>query len=334
LSKWKTGYLLYPTTSLPDIVPEQNAEAIWRNHLFAMYRLEGLQNLLVLGSGWYRQETMAPGDLGPRPFRWLRKRAEIFFFNPSPGPHRLILNALSGFGNPSPVRHLQLFCNGEKFDEVTINGYSRFLTKSFTAMGKANDIEIRVEEDAHPLPRSHPLWKSWVPSDPRRLNIAVFEVRVVDDSFVYKTSSVDFHSPTQFNSTFFDGIYPDRWTGPSSSFNLSVSRNSRALLLRGVAPDSPRLRYPLPLKIYAGSFPLHFLSMKAPGPFDLSLPLPEALRGNSPSRTIDFYVQTNSDCFSGPKDSRCLSIRLDGAQVSGTNNESHGVLARSIPGTY
>lgn len=170
-----SGYLLSTTGALQDIVttPPQNSFT-WHDRLFAISPLNEVKNQLLVGAGWYRRETFSGFTGQPRRFRWLRKRAELLILNPAPGPQRLYLTVMAGYGNPSPVRHLSLFLDGRKFDDVTIAGQARFLSREFTATGRVSQLEIMVQEGAHMLPRVHPLWNAWVPKGPAALESRCF----------------------------------------------------------------------------------------------------------------------------------------------------------------
>jgi hypothetical protein len=311
--KLSSGYLLSTTSALNDIVstPPPNS-FIWHNRIFAISSLNDVQNLLLVGGGWYRREMFwgLPGK--PQEFRWIRKRAELLILNPVPGAQRLRLRVMAGFGNSSPNRHLALFLNGRKYDDVIVTGQARFLSRPFTATGRTSQLEIAVQEDANMLPRTHPLWNEWVPKDPRRLNLAVFEAGLETDAAPSDSPqpAVDFTSYSQLAHTLYNGIFPDRWLAGRATVVMRAPGQASALRIRGLAPGGTSLVFPLHLRIYGNDEPLGEVTIQVPGRFDISLPLPHAFVHDM-AQDVRLGVEPESNCFVTKSDPRCLTVQLD-----------------------
>jgi hypothetical protein len=312
-SKLGKGQLLHTTPALKDIVAAPYTRPIWHNRVFAITALDQIHDMLILGAGWYRREIFAGIFQTPRPFRWLRKRAEILVLNPSVSPQRLCLTVLAGYGYPSPNRNLVLLLNGEKFDEVMVSGYSRFISRPFTASGPASQIEIMVREDAHPLPRLYGLWNHWVPREARRLNLAVFAVKLESEGVSGGVpSELDFRSEAQFGQALFNGIYPDRWLAGRASVEMRVPPKAKAICIRGTAPGGTTLVFPMPIRLHADHDFLGEAIVRKPGDFNLTVPVPDSLT-NKGSRDVRLGIQPASGCFFNVAggDTRCLTVRLE-----------------------
>jgi hypothetical protein len=313
IEKLSDGYLLSTTSALKDIVATPPTDSfIWHNHIFAISALSDVRNLLLVGGGWYRRELFGGLPGKAQEFRWIRKRAELLILNPALGSQRLRLRVMAGYGNTSPIRHLALYLDGRKFDDVTIAGEARFLSRPFTAYGKASQLEIAVREDARMLPRIHPWWNGWVPKDPRRLNLAVFEAGLEAPTAPSEIpeAAVDFASESQLAHTLYNGIFPDRWLAGTASVDMRAPRRSDSLRIRGLAPGGTKLVFPIHLRIYGNDEPLGEATVQVPGNFNISFALPPAFRQDG-ARDIRVGLEPESNCFVTDRDTRCLTVRLD-----------------------
>jgi hypothetical protein len=313
------GYLLYMTAALKDIVLAPDAHSsIWHSRVFALAPLDQVQNQLLVGAGWYRREAVPGISRQPQEFRWLRKRAELLLLNPAPTPQRLCLRVLAGYGNPSPTRHLILFVDGQRFDEITISGQARILSKPFTVSGRAGQLEIMVQEDATPIPRTYGLWNRWVPRDPRRLNLAVFEASLEAPATHSDAlqARVDFTSEAELARTYYNGVYPDRWLAGRAAVEMRVPRRSKTLRVRGMAPGGTNLMFPMRIRLNVDDQPLGEAILQKPGNFDESVPVPASFTGKG-DRDALVSIQPGSNCFVGNGDTRCLTVRLEGLSFEG-----------------
>lgn len=308
-------YFLRWNGSPRDIAEYPRAPAVWNNSSLALSRFDQLNNDLVIGHGWYRVEGAdAAPTFWQKRFRWVRKRAEVLVWNPSPRPQRLLLTLTAGYGNPKPGRHISMFLNGEKFDEIEFSGYARLLTKPFKALPPWSQIELEIKEDANPLPRLGALWAFDVPREPRRLNIAVSELRLVevDDSAMVVPSYLDLQPEFQKPKTFLDGIYPDGWMGAAATLSLHLSQEARHVEIVGALPNVPGLRVPFRVNVEMDGRDIGDAAISQFGPFRAVIPLSRDDKALHPGQTVRLKVKAESTFLGQNADPRPLSIHLKG----------------------
>lgn len=328
-------FVLHWTDDSQELFGGPLDSAVWRNESFALTPLKSCRDILFFGTGWYRKE-LVPGSRSRwrHSFRWLRKRGELMVLSPSGRPKRLILKLVAGYGDPAPDRHLDLFLNGVKFDEIQFSGQTRTLSRPFAPTPPWSQIELAVRETAKPLPRKHALWNRWVPADARRLNVAIAEVALVDaqetDDGVQ--SAVSFNSPEDMNRAFLDGIYEDGWVGAAASIRLRVPAEPEAIKIAGTVPGVRVFSFPYRLDLYldgkaagqyyvsqAGAFRIRIPAGNLKIPLRPGWPVTLTIR---PSGTFDGYSLGTS------QDRRSLSILLSEVALTG----GQGNLRRSAMG--
>ncbi len=268
-------YVLYWADDSQEMSGLHSNGAVWSNGKFELSPLAALQDDMFFGLGWYRKEGVAGSQFeGNRSLRWLRKRGELLILNPSQKPKQLLMGLTAGYGNPSPVRHIDLYLNGVKFDEIDLRAHRRALTRPFTATAPWTQVEMAIREDALPLPRQHPLWNSWVPADARKLNVALTEISLIDpdqaDSLV--ESSVDFRPGNRTNGLA-NGIFLDGWIGSNADVLLRVPAHAAALEIIGMMPGVRSFTFPYRMPLSIGGRPIETLAIAAPGEFHMRIPL-------------------------------------------------------------
>jgi hypothetical protein len=269
------SYLLHWKDAGQDVVVHPSLPAVWQNRAFALTPLAACRDFTTFGAGWYRKEDLPASPLEwQRRFRWLRKRGEMLILNPTPRPKRLLVSMAAGAGNPSPVRHVEFFLNGERFDQARFSGQTRTLTRPFTASGPWSQIEIAVREDAAPQPRRFALWNRWVPHDARRLNLAVSELTLLDagqeDSLL--ETALEF-GPGKQMAGLVEGIYGDGWAGGAAEMILRVPPAVAAVEISGLLPRVTTLRYPYPMSLSINGAALSPGRIAQPGDFHLTVPV-------------------------------------------------------------
>jgi len=249
----------------------------WANGNFAVTDTRSCENLMVLGSGWYRTERHPTSRIPwQRDFRWLRRRGEILVFNPSPSPQCLVLTLVAGYGNQSPCRTVRLFLNGRQFDEIRFCAYARVASRAFVAPRPWSRIELEVVERAAPLPREHfALWNRWVPSDPRLLNVALAELSISDERVAESDlpTAVDLTDPEQFRRAQVSGIFPDRWIGSEATIKLALRDGAGRVEIRGFLPSVEGLKFPCQIALEVNGVPVGVREVPHPGSFALHFPL-------------------------------------------------------------
>ncbi len=152
-------YLLQETADLRDIIKNCTPQKpIWQTRRFA---LSELRDRVLLGNNWYALEN--PGE---NPFRWINNDAELLLVGSRNKQYRLSFDAASGPGVPSPVRHIQIFVNGNKVHEQTMVGQAHVATDPFRLAPGNNSVLIHTIENPQPL----------VPNDSRSIGMGVSAV--------------------------------------------------------------------------------------------------------------------------------------------------------------
>ncbi|MBI4576414.1 MAG: hypothetical protein HY722_09155 [Planctomycetes bacterium] len=310
-------YLLHWAESAADIVSPPAAAPVWSNGTFSLTPWMAARNTLLLGAGWYRKEQYPEAGLAwLQRFRWMRRRAEAILLNPSTGPHRLALTVVAGYGNPSVTRSLVLWVNGQKLEEIKVTGYARLLSRPFVAIAPWTHLELEVEEAAHLVPRPHGLWNTWIPRDPRRLNIAVSEFALVPDNgeAADLSTTMDLTSQASFRHVLFDGIFPDRWVGNKAMVELGLPHGATAIELVGMVPGVPTLPFPYRIRAVVNGTSVGEQSIPHPGAFQLRFSLKEVMATNDVGKAT--IVVEPAATFLGAQlgmseDHRPLSILLD-----------------------
>ena len=254
--------------------------AEWVSRVFALQK--GVPaDTVILGRGWYRTELVprSPFAWQRNPFRWLRKRAEVFVLNPSPAPKRLHLTMAAGFGYASEERHLELLLNGRHVETIFLAGFRDLITEPFEIPGPASQIELAVEEIADPIKRTLALWNRWVPADARHLNVAVSHLELIEGGAgsAHVPSEVDFGAQLGGWGTTTNGLFPDRWAGAGASIGLRVPPGTAYLDLRGFVPGVRAYSFPIHLDFFAGGEPLGSGRIDAPGQFRIRIPVSAAV---------------------------------------------------------
>jgi hypothetical protein len=289
---------------------------VWHNDKFALSRLSDCRDAMVLGLGWYRVEG-SPGSSfeWQRKLRWLGKRGELLILNPSSGPKRLLLRWIAGYGNPSPMRHIDVYLNGRQFDEICFSGQTRVLTQPFAASAPWSQLEFVVREDAKPLARDHALWNRWVPADSRRLNIALTEVKLVDaaEGDPCLASATEFR-PDKAPQCLLNGIYPDDWIGETATLSLLTPPHADVLKISGVLPGGGMVSFPYSVPVSLDGVPLQAGWLTHAGNFSLRIPLQgrgiELLPGRAAQLAVGPLATFNGRSKGTSADPRNLSIQV------------------------
>ena len=236
---------------------------------------------------------------------------------PAALPQRLLLTLISGYGNSSPTRHVDLLINGKKFDEITVDGYTRTLSKPFEAEQPWSQLEFVVHETAQPLPRKFALWKKWVPADARGLNLAISELKVVTANETEFTlpGELDLTSKNGLSSALTNGIYPDRWGGHEMRISLQSPKGASAVEISGEVPHVNGFSFPYEIEVFLKGAAIGIAKVDKPGNFSVRLALPEQLPDSSHGHPWELTLNPAS-VFVGESlginsDQRPLSIKLD-----------------------
>lgn len=304
-------YVLHLNNRKLDVVDPPEGPHVWSNGSFALSRLDQIQNALFTGLGWYRIETSATAaPYWRKRYRWLRKRAEFLLFNPRPGPQRLLITMIGGYGSQDPVRHVAFLLNGRQFDEVEFSGYTRILTKPFSAAPPWAQIELAVREDVTPLPRTRSLWASWVPAESRRLNVAVSEAVVVDGASAGPcVSRFDVKKELEGQPTaLVENLWPDGWIGAEAAFHLLYPPDGRQMEITGMLPQAPGMSVPYPIFVEINERPVGEVTITNFGEFRAVIPLPDG-PGSLANQVVRVRLKPSATFRGENNDTRALSLR-------------------------
>jgi hypothetical protein len=264
-----------------DVVSTSIQQPVWQNAKFQVAPLDLVRDLLMIGRGWYRTErTFASTGPWQHEFRWLRSYGDMILLNGSGQEMRLRLTIVSGYGLPSPERSISFALNGNQFDQIQTSGTANVITKPFRATGFMNRLSISLPNTAEPIPSRWALFRHWVPKDGRRLNIAVSNVRLLDEqeySAIRIPCRLDFTRPDDWNSFGLNGLYGDQWIAGEAHVLLRPCGDADAVSLDGFMPALPHSPPPFPL-IVSVDGAARTLAIPKAGPFSVLVPLPGSPR--------------------------------------------------------
>jgi hypothetical protein len=314
-------YVLHWKDDSQELTGLPLAAAVWQNDKFALTPLKNFHDAVFFGKGWYRKEGSSNSPFEwQHHLRWLRKRGELLILNPSPTPKRVLLNLIAGYGRSSPARHIDVYLNGEKIDEIDFCAQTRVLTRPFTAPSPWSQLEFVVREDAVPQAREHALWNRWVPADSRALNVAISELSLMAsgqaDGLV--TTGIDFR-PGNPNVGLMNGVFPDEWIGESADFLLRVPSNVRVLEIVGTLPSVPCFVFPYHVPLSADGIRLQEVLIERPGEFHLRIPLKASnlVAGRVVRLSVGPLSTFGGRCLGFNSDPRTLSVMLSRVALIG-----------------
>jgi hypothetical protein len=265
-----------------DIVASSiDAKPIWENRSFRLYRAADTGDILTTGRGFYRLEYFDPKPyFFPSVLRWSAEGGEFFLLRPRTpgGDYRLALDVLAGYEYPTDSRTLEFFLNGRKFDEVVITSSARVISSAFKPLPGANKLVVHVKERNRPLPRVLALWNADIPADYRRMNVAFSNARLLAPGSDSAPAAAPLGQSVAFlqlhpHAERFDGLQLDGWIGDRASLTMPVPAGAARVTISGFVPGNLRLDFPFTLRAEVNGLQTA-LTLAAPGPFELSAPLP------------------------------------------------------------
>ena len=242
---WSTGY------RNQDIVEQDLPPPVWESRLFRLVRGSEVRDLLFTGRGWYRLEFRHLWEWWwPARFRWTAQGGEVYLLRASctGESYRLSFVGIVGHGRPSDRRVIELWQDDTLFDEIEVRSAARVVSRPFYPRGDAVRLVIRVRESVRELAREVSLWNKDVPSDYRKLNLLVSEVRVLTSGAPLGVAARRLAGETLFAaSTSFNGIQPNRWVAGSFSASYRRPPRSERVGMSVFVPGHSRLRFPMSL---------------------------------------------------------------------------------------
>ena len=160
-------------------------------------------------------------------------------------PYRLSFVAVAGYGYPKKVRTVELWHNGQKFDDVVVDGAAKVISKPFYPTGDVQLLVMKVKEQVRPIPRTARLWNKEIPGDYRKLNVLAAGIKVYPPvQPAYEGSTLaDFQGASLFeHSLTFNGLMADRWVRQTLAIQLPYPLGSNSLELELNLPAVPGFR--------------------------------------------------------------------------------------------
>lgn len=327
-------YVLHFTDESQELFGAPSDNAVWRNQKFALNPLREYRDFLTFGTGWYRKESLSGSPLyWQRRFRWLRRRGELLILNPSAAPKQLLITLQVGYGGTSLERHVDLYLNGVKFDEITFCGQAKILTRPFVPSGPWSQIELAVRETVSQLPRTHGLGNRWVPADSRHLNIAVSDIALIDIGHAdsVSESAIEFGAAKPMTALV-NGVYADGWASKEFVTTLRVPNAVTALEISGMIPGVPDFTFPYVIPVSINDVAVEDIRIEHPGRFDIRVPLENQKIAGAKSARLKFGpLRTFVENSGEPKTVyRTLSILLGRlAFAASPNPESPRIIGAS-----
>lgn len=228
-------------------------ERIWGDDTFSLYKNGNLKDLVSVGRGFYRVEHMNSAALSwwwPEVFRWSAEGGEIYHFMPSqPGkPHRIQFSAITGLGQLSGRRTIELWHNGVKFDEVVVDGASRVISQPYFPVDGVNRLVLRVKEKSVLVSRNIGLWNRDLPRRSTPINVLFSNIRVLSES---QSASTVFprNTPIEPKALFnlvesFNGFDVDGWVRERAQFSALVSSGVSKVEFHILVPGNLEFSFP------------------------------------------------------------------------------------------
>jgi hypothetical protein len=282
----RPDYLLLagPANLNREIADQKPAlEPVWSNGTFTLVKTGQAHDLLVTRRGFYRLEYFDPARYAwwwPDRMRWSAQGGEFLLINASrPGEsHRLSFVAVAG-KQRERTRHLEIFLNGRKFDEVEVHGAARIVTKPFLPTGAVDRIVVKARERVGVEPRGFGLWNRHIAIDQRFLNLVVAQARVERDEAPPALPVPAELAPRDLidRSRRFNGISLDGWVAPDATIELALQRPARRIALRITVPGWAGFRFPFVVRMRVNGQSVES-TLPAPGDHTIEADVPEAPR--------------------------------------------------------
>jgi hypothetical protein len=313
-------YLTWTEESLnQDIVSRgMLPEPLWSEGTLQLISAGAAPNFIYTGRGWYRLEFRRTwwDFWWPKNYRWTAEGGEVYMLRPSHKgePYRVSFLAIVGYGMDADWRTVELFANGKKFDEVVVDMSGRVVSKPFVPESDVVRIVIKIKEPTHTLERALPLWNREVPSEYRRLNMAVAEIAVLPPSSPVMTEP----SPSEIlgNDIFtrsigFNGINLNRWAKSGASITVNPPVGASSMTLDLFIPDAEGYEFPYSVRVKS-ELGETTESVNQPGPVRVAVQLNGELQ-----RPLEVVIEGSSEFTPMKSDhgkQMVYSLRINGVE--------------------
>jgi hypothetical protein len=301
-------YLTQTDATINQEIVEQNLpKPEWSNRTFQLLRAEDTPGFLVTGRGFYRIEYFPFSDVRrqqrsywwPEKYRWSAEGGEVYMLRADPKVAKQVsFLGIVGYGLSSSSRTVELWLNGEKFDEVDVHETARVLSRPFYPSGNVDLVVIKIKEKVRPPARRFRLWNLDIPGDYRMLNMAMAQIKIADVEEARSPGPAVLKGEDLFlESLAFNGINLNQWVGETMSITMAPPVAYDHIRISSFVPGHPELNFPVKLTIDCAGEE-YTRSIAEPGTIEVTLPAPKvSLSGEVKiSMNLDqWYVPAGTD---------------------------------------
>ena len=227
------------------------AEPLWANDSFALVDIGRARDVLVTARGFYRLEYFDRTRFSwwwPDRMRWTAEGGEFLLLNASKPQlaHRLSLLLIAGTQR-TLARHVEIWANGRKIDEIEVHGAARIVSKPFHPTGGFDKIVVRIRERVEVVPRNFGLWNRHIAIDQRHLNMVVTQARLLregEPAAAVATGSLDTRAIID-GSVEFNGLSMDGWASPDTRIVLPLPPAATRARMRIEVPGWAGYAFPM-----------------------------------------------------------------------------------------
>lgn len=258
---------------------------LWSNDTFVLYKKTDIKDLIKTGRGFYRVEHMDTSKLGwwwPETFRWSAEGGEIYHFMPSlrGKPYRVEFSAISGLGQVSGRRTIELWHNGLKFDEVLVEGAARIVSRPYFPVEGTNRLVLRIKEKSVLVPRNTGLWNIDLPRRSTPINLLFSNIRLVSAS-QNLLRRFPVNKPVEAKALFnnvesFNGFDVDGWVRDRCVFTASASPTVSKAEFNILVPGNLGFDFPYKVQFVLNGVSFE-RSFSTPGEYTIDLDFPMAI---------------------------------------------------------
>lgn len=248
-------YLLHDVNNLNSEIIDHPYKGVpvWNNNTFSLFKNNDVKDIVTLGRGFYRAEYMETSALSwwwPKTFRWSSEGGEIYHLVPSaPGMgHSVAFSVIAGLGLSDGKRTIELWHNGNKFDEIVINGAARVISQPYFPLDGSNRLVLRVKEKAQLLPSKNVLWNRNITRRKGQINLLFSNIQILTDStnsnrIFPVNKSIGFKQFFDIADTF-NGFNVDGWVRNAAEFSARVHPTANRARFQILIPGNLGFSYP------------------------------------------------------------------------------------------
>jgi hypothetical protein len=239
-----------------DIVRRSIERVVWQDSTFMLLRSSETPDFMYPGRGFYRAEYRTARDqYMPQAMRWTAEGGELYVLRASdPGrPYRLALTGFAGYGVNSAKRTIEFYHNKKPFGEPkVIDGFGRIISDPFYPAGGVDFLVFKIKEKARAPARLFGLWHKDLPTEYRRLNLAVSDIELITPKPAMRSFQIneEIKGAALFTgSVAFNGIEPNWWVRKEMSISFSRPGGACAVGISIFVPGHASFRFPFALTL-------------------------------------------------------------------------------------